>query len=96
MVICADGLSCIKEAIVAAYTKAEYQHCIVHQVMNTMKYVSDKDRKPFCADLKTIYQVPTEEKALDTPERVTEKWSEKYPNSMNNWKQNCDAISPIF
>lgn len=61
-----------------------------------MKYVSDKDRKPFCADLKTIYQAPTEEKALDALKRVTEKWSEKYPNSMKSWKKNWDAISPIF
>ena len=61
-----------------------------------MKYVSDKDRKPFCADLKTIYQAPTEEKALDALERVTEKWSGKYPNSMRSWKQNWDAICPIF
>ena len=61
-----------------------------------MKYVADKDRRPFCADLKTIYQAPTEEKALDALERVTEKWSEKYPNSMKSWKQNWDAISPIF
>ena len=96
MILCADGLSGIKEAIAAAYPKTEYQRCIVHQVRNTMKYVSDKDRKPFCADLKTIYQAPTEEKALDTLERVTEKWSEKYPNCMRSWKQNWDAISPIF
>lgn len=61
-----------------------------------MKYVADKDRKPFCADLKTIYQAPTEEKALDSLERVTEKWNEKYPNSMKSWKQNWDALSPIF
>ena len=58
--------------------------------------MSDKDRKPFCADLNTIYQAPTEEKALDALERVTEKWSGKYPNSMRSWKQNWDAISPIF
>ena len=31
--------------------------------------------------------------ALD---RVTEKWSPKYPNSMKRWKDNWDAISPIF
>ncbi|MCB6347123.1 IS256 family transposase, partial [Enterocloster lavalensis] len=96
LILCADGLSGIKEAIAAAYPKTEYQRCIVHQVRNTMKYVSDKDRKPFCADLKTIYQAPTEEKALDALERVTKKWSEKYPNSMRSWKQNWDAISPIF
>lgn len=88
LIICADGLSGIKEAIAAAYPKTEYQRCIVHQVRNTMKYVAEKDRKPFCADLKTIYQAPTEEKALEALERVTEKWSEKYPNSMRSWKQN--------
>lgn len=61
-----------------------------------MKYVADKDKKPFAADLKTIYQSPTEEKALEALERVTETWSTKYPNSMRSWKQNWDAISPIF
>lgn len=96
LIICADGLTGIKEAITAAFPKTEYQRCIVHQVRNTMKYVADKDRKPFCADLKTIYQAPSEEKALDSLERVTEKWNEKYPNSMKSWKQNWDALSPIF
>ena len=96
LILCADGLSGMKEAIAAAFPKTEYQRCIVHQVRNTLKYVSDKDRKPFCADLKTIYQAPTEENALDALERVTEKWCGKYPNSMRSWKQNWDAISPIF
>jgi transposase-like protein len=61
-----------------------------------MKYVAVKDRKLFCADLKTIYQAPNEEKALEELERLTDKWDEKYPNSMKSWKQNWDAISPIF
>lgn len=96
LIICADGLTGIKEAISAAYPQTEYQRCIVHQVRNTMKYVADKDRKPFAADLKTIYQSPTEEKALEALERVTETWSTKYPNSMRSWKQNWDSISPNF
>lgn len=96
LIICADGLSGIKKAICAAFPKTEYQSCIVHQVRNTLKYVTDKDRKPFATDLKTIYQAPREEKALESLERVTAKWSEKYPNSMKSWKQNWDAVSPIF
>lgn len=96
LILCADGLTGIKEAIAAAFPKTEYQRCIVHQVRNTLKYVSDKDRKPFATDLKTIYQAPTEEKALEALEKVTDKWSEKYPNSMKSWKQNWDSICPIF
>lgn len=61
-----------------------------------MKYVANKDHKPFGAELKTIYQAPTEEKALEALERVTAKWSEKCPNSMKSRKQNWDAISPYF
>ncbi len=34
LIICADGLSGIKEAIAAAFPKTEYQRCIVHQVRN--------------------------------------------------------------
>ena len=44
LIICADGLTGIKEAIAAAFPKTEYQRCIVHQVRNTLKYVPDKDR----------------------------------------------------
>jgi len=96
LILCADGLSGIKEAIAAAYPKTEYQRCIVHQVRNTLKYVADKDRKPFANDLKTIYHAPSEEQALEALEKVREKWSVKYPNSMRSWKQNWDAICPIF
>ena len=96
LILCADGLSGIKEAIGAAYPKTEYQRCIVHQVRNTLKYVADKDRKPFANDLKTIYHAPSEEQALEVLEKVREKWSVKYPNSMRSWKQNWDAICPIF
>ena len=96
LIVCVDGLTGIKEAINAAFPKTEYQRCIVHQVRNTLKYVPDKDRKAFAADLKTIYQAADEKKALAALEHVTEKWTPKYPNSMKRWKDNWDAISPIF
>ena len=96
LILCADGLTGMKEAIAAAYPQTEYQRCIVHQVRNTLKYVAEKDRKPFAADLKTIYHASNEEKALEALEKVTEKWSEKYPNSMKRWHENWDVITPIF
>ena len=63
LIICADGLSGIREAIQTAFPKTEYQRCIVHQVRNTLKYVADKDRKAFAKDLKTIYNAPTRHNA---------------------------------
>ena len=96
LIICADGLAGIKEAIAAAFPKTEYQRYIVHQVRNTLKYVPDKDRKAFAADLKTIYHASDEEKARQALDRVCAKWTEKYPNSMKRWYDNLDAVTPIF
>ena len=96
MIICADGLTGIKEAINTAFPDTEYQRCIVHQVRNTLKYVADKDRKPFAADLKKIYGAANADQAAEIRDKVTEKWSEKYPNAMKSWTVNWDAITPIF
>ena len=70
--ICADGLSGMKEAVAAAYPQTELQRCIVHQVRNTLKYVGEKNKKEFANDLKTIYQAPSEKAAL---ERISERYS---------------------
>ena len=96
MIICADGLTGMREAINAAFPKTEYQRCIVHQVRNTLKHVYYKDKKSYANDLRKIYLAPTSEMAYAELEKVNEKWQEKYPNSMKSWFQNWDLLSPIF
>ena len=96
LVLCADGLTGMKEAVTAAFPKTEYQRCIVHQVRNTLKYVADKDRKEFATDLKSIYQAVTEQQAKANRDKVSQKWHEKYPNAMKSWTTNWDVITPIF
>ncbi len=88
LILCADGLSGMKESIAIAFPKTEYQRCIVHQVCNTLKYVSYKDRKEFANDLKSIYQAPSEQIALENLEQVTEQWEKIYTNSMKSWSKN--------
>jgi putative transposase len=96
LILCADGLSGIKESIAVAFPDTEYQRCIVHQVRNTLKYVADKDKKEFANDLKTIYHAPSEEKGHERMTEITEKWRDRYPNAMKSWSVNWDVISPIF
>ncbi|MDD4512127.1 MAG: IS256 family transposase [Eubacteriales bacterium] len=95
-VLCADGLSGIKEAIAAAYPMTEYQRCIVHVVRNTLRYVADKDKKAFAKDLKTIYHAPDEEQGYARMQAVTQVWEKKYPGCMRRWADNWDVISPMF
>jgi transposase-like protein len=96
LILCADGLSGIKESINVAFPDTEYQRCIVHQVRNTLKYVADKDKKQFANDLKTIYHAPSESVAHERMLEITERWQEHYPNSMKSWSVNWDVITPIF
>lgn len=96
LILCADGLSGMKEAVIAAFPKTEYQRCIVHQVRNTLKYVADKDKKKFANDLKTIYQAPSEKVAYERMTGITKEWEPHYPNAMKSWSTNWDVISPIF
>ena len=96
MVLCADGLSGIKEAINTAFPETEYQRCIVHQVRNTLKYVAYKDMKVFANDLKGIYLAPDEKTGYEELEKVKSKWEQIYPNVMKSWEVNWDVLSPIF
>lgn len=96
MILCTDGLTGIKESINVAFPNTEYQRCIVHQVRNTLKYVSYKDKREFATDLKSIYLSGCEEQARQSLDAVSEKWSEKYPNSLKSWYTNWDCITPIF
>ena len=96
LILCADGLTGLKEAVGAAFPQTEFQRCIVHQVRNTLKYVSAKDRKEFAADLKKIYTAPDEKSAATIRDQVAEKWAKKYPHAMKSWTANWDAILPIF
>jgi transposase, mutator family len=82
MILCSDGLTGIKDAIIAAFPKTEQQRCIVHMVRNTMKYVANKDMRNLSKDLKTIYTAADEKFAPAQMDRVTEKWKVLYPYAM--------------
>ncbi|WP_341792049.1 transposase [Rickettsia endosymbiont of Gonocerus acuteangulatus] len=58
---------------------------IVHQIRNSLKYVSYKDRKELAADLKPIYTASTEEEAHLALESFEAKWSKQYPQIAKSW-----------
>ncbi|MCT8533562.1 IS256 family transposase, partial [Glaesserella parasuis] len=64
-IACVDGLKGFPEAINAVYPKTKIQLCIVHLVRNSLKFVSWKDYKAVTADLKQVYQAPTEAQARE-------------------------------
>ena len=66
--------------------------CIVHQIRNSLKFVSYKDRKELVGDLKPIYQAPTEEAAHMALEVFDSKWSKQYPQIAKSWYSNWENL----
>ena len=91
-----DNLNGISEAIEASFPEAEIQKCIVHQIRNSLKYVSWKERKSVCSDLKKIYKASTEEAGLSGLEDFKEKWNKKYPHISLSWERNWGELSTFF
>lgn len=93
---CVDGLKGFKEAINAAYPKAQIQRCIIHQIRYSTRYVSYKDIKAVMADLKLVYQAVTEDEALNNLVNFKEKWGKAYPSCVKSWEDNWDVLSTFF
>lgn len=92
LIACTDNLTGMSDAIAAVYPKCEHQLCIVHQIRNSLKFVSYKDRKKLAADLKPIYQAVTEEEAQEALEDFEATWSNQYPQIAKSWYNNWDNL----
>ena len=77
--ICVDNLTGFSDAIRASYPTTEIQKCIVHQIRNSVRYVSYKDLKKVTADLKPIYQASSEAVGRLELQAFQVKWDTKYP-----------------
>ena len=96
LIISVDGLTGFADAINAVFPQTEIQRCIVHQIRYTTKFVSYKDRKAFVADLRGVYQAPTEEAALKGLEVLEKNWGKKYPSSVDSWRNNWPQLCTYF
>ena len=91
-----DGLNGFPEAIKSIFPKTEVQLCIVHQIRNSLKYVSSQDQKEFMKDLKLVYQATSKEIAEDELLKLDEKWGKKYPIVLNSWNNKWENLSHYF
>jgi putative transposase len=95
-IACVDGLTGFPDAIETAFPKTEVQLCIVHQVRNSLKYVSWKWRKEVAEDLKLIYTSATVEEAELQLEAFARKWDEQLPTISKSWRLNWERLIPFL
>ncbi|MDE9480483.1 IS256 family transposase [Xenorhabdus bovienii] len=96
LIACVDGLKGFPDAINAVYPETRIQLCIVHMVRNSLRFVAWKDDKAVTRDLKTVYQAPTKEAALQALEVFSETWEHRYPQISRSWQANGNNLSTFF
>lgn len=96
LIACKDGLSGFSEAISTVFPKTEIQLCVIHQIRNSLKYVSYKEQKVLMADLKKVYQALTLEEAEFAFEEFKEKWGKKHPVIIRSWESNWLELTTYF
>jgi len=96
LIFSVDNLNGISEAIKTVFPTTEIQKCIVHQIRNSLAFVSWKERKEAAGDLKNIYRASTEEQGLVELEKFKEKWDKKYPHIRTSWERNWSELSTFF
>jgi len=94
--LCSDNLTGLDKAVQAIYPDSVHQICIVHQIRNSLKFVSYKDRKVIVKDIKAIYQADNEPMARDSFERFKERWGPKYLPAVKSWEDNWDHLTAFL
>lgn len=92
-IACVDGLKGFPEAIEAVFPDTEVQLCVVHMIRNSVRYVSWRDRKQICADLKSIYGADTLEQAALALDQFAEKWDKQYAPVSQLWRKHWDRLT---
>jgi len=92
LIACIDNLSGFGDAIESIFPNTEVQLCIVHQIRNSLKYVTSEDSKPFLKDLKKVYQAKSKDSAEYNLQELNKKWGEKYPIVLRSWQNNWENI----
>jgi putative transposase len=96
LIFSVDGLSGFEEAIRSVYPRADIQQCVIHQIRNTLRYVSWKDKRELSRDLKGVYGASTLEEASSGMRRFEEKWGGKYPHVIKSWRANWERLMTYF
>jgi putative transposase len=95
LILCADGLTGLPDAVGAVFPEAVFQTCLVHMVRSSVRYVGFKERKPVCADLRRIYTAETRAAAEDALEEFDRRWGRQYPAIAPAWRKRWEEIVPF-
>jgi putative transposase len=96
LIVCADGLKGLPDAVEAIFPRAIFQTCIVHVIRSSTRFVPWKERKAVCADLRAIYTAADIEIAEHALTSFEAKWGQRFPMIGDAWRRRWAEITPFL
>ena len=96
LIACVDGLRGFPEAIASIFPQTQVQLCVVHQIRNSMRFVADRDKRAFMADLRPVYEAASKALGFAALEKLEQAWGKRYNAAIKPWFIHWDNLSTFF
>ena len=93
LITATDNLNGFTDTIRSVFPDSKTQICVVHQIRNSCRYVSWKDKKAFTSDMKNIYRAPNQQSAKAALEDFAKRWESKYGYAVKSWRDNWEELT---
>jgi putative transposase len=96
LIFCVDGLPGFSEVIEEVFPLSLVQRCIVHMIRTSLRFVSYKDYKAICRDLRKVYGSGSLKEAEQALKVFGNVWDSKYPEIREKWEKHWMELSAFF
>jgi putative transposase len=96
LIFCVDGLPGFNEVIEEVYPQSLVQRCIVHMIRTSLRFVSYKDYKAICRDLRKVYAAGSLSEAEQALKKFGAVWDAQYPEIRQKWEKHWIELSTFF
>lgn len=96
LILCADQLTGLEDAVGSVYPQARFQPCVVHIMRSSLRRVPWSERTAVARELKCIYQAATYEQAEAALEHVRELYGRRYPALVRQWTSVLPRLGDLW
>lgn len=96
LIFCIDGLPGFNEVIEEVYPMSLIQRCIVHMIRTSLRFVSYRDYKAICRDLRKVYASGSIQEAEEALKQFGQKWDSQYPEIRKKWEKHWLELTTFF
>lgn len=96
LIFCIDGLPGFNEVIEEVFPLSLIQRCIVHMIRTSLRFVSYRDYKAICRDLRKVYASGSLLEAEEALKQFGQKWDGQYPEIRQKWEKHWLELTTFF